>query len=79
MKKKPIIQKFTVPEYAFVNMQNGAEYVKIPLENLDVSEINELCTSFVNSVAQKAGYNVHGTLDFYEEQGRYSTPAEELL
>lgn len=55
MKKGPIIQDFKVPESVFVNMQNDNDYIKIPLENLDNEELEELCLNFVRGVAKQAG------------------------
>ena len=58
MKKKPVIQKFSKPDSVFVNMQNGSDYVRIPLTNLDADEVKELLIDFVEKVAVSAGYVV---------------------
>ena len=58
MKKKPIIQKFSKPDSVFVNMQNGNDYVRIPLTNLDADEVKELLIDFIEKVAVSAGYVV---------------------
>lgn len=58
MKKGPIVQPFKVPELVFVNMQNGGDYISVPLENLDNKELEELCLSFVREVTKRAGREV---------------------
>ena len=58
MKKKPVIQKFSKPDSVFVNMQNGSDYVRIPLTNLDADEVKELLIDFVEKIAVSAGYVV---------------------
>ena len=69
MKKKPVIQKFSTPDSVFVNMQNGSDYVRIPLTNLDADEVKELLIDFVKTVAGSAGYGVEEVkIDLVDEE-----------
>ena len=69
MKKKPVIQKFSTPDSVFVNMQNGGDYIKMPLENLDRDEIKELLIDFVERVAVSAGYVIEEVkIDLVDEE-----------
>ena len=69
MKKKPIIEKFSQPCFVFVNMQNGGDYIKMPLENLDRDEIKELLIDFVERVAVSAGYVIEEVkIDLVDEE-----------
>ena len=69
MKKKPIIEKFSHPDSVFVNMQNGGDYVRVPLENLDRDEVKELLIDFVERVAVSAGYVIEEVkIDLVDEE-----------
>lgn len=69
MKKKPVIQKFSKPDSVSVNMQNGSDYVWIPLTNLDANEVKELLIDFVEKVAGSAGYCVKEVkIDLVDEE-----------
>lgn len=58
MKKQPEIKDFTVPSSVYVNMHNDNDYIRIPLSNLEESEINTLLSNFEREVrkAAEVGY-----------------------
>ena len=57
MKVQPEIQDFAVPTHVFVNLFNGEDYSKIPLKNLDRTELMNLCVNFTRVVFDRAGYD----------------------
>lgn len=57
MKVQPEIQDFGVPTHVFVNLFNDEDYQRIPLKNLDRTELMNLCVNFTKTVFDRAGYD----------------------
>lgn len=57
MKTKPELQDLKVPEYVFLNLHNGEDFSRIPIENLDEFEVKKILENFCLNFILKTGYN----------------------
>ena len=68
MKEQPIIKNLIVPDHVLVDMRDGSNYVKVPVSNLDASEVEALLDAFVLEFCTKAGMIFSGVIEVEESE-----------